>query len=257
MRFFPKPTPRGLIPLAIVLTCFSRWDPSTPSIVQQRPQPVTATGVSLSAGEVLANMAAAYARCSSYEDSGVAWVEFSGWPGHVSGTWFRTSFVRGGGFRFEYEEENTESLFDRLRSPKRMVIWGDNHRAQCWWTVGGLSADTLNMEIAGATGVSDGTAHTIPRMLLPMHITGRSLSDLGDATLASIESIEGSPCFRIEGKYADQRLTIWVDTANYLLRRTLSRDVLEGGTEVVETTVYAPRLNVEIDPAAFAFEPPG
>lgn len=75
--------------------------------------------------------------------------------------------------------------------------------------------------LAGATGVSGGSAHTVPSLLLSEAVTGRSLIELDRLLLRRIDFARVIPTFRTE-----------------------------------EATSYEPSTNDVIPPEALAFNPP-
>jgi hypothetical protein len=75
------------------------------------------------------------------------------------------------------------------------------------------------MAIAGATGVSAGAAHTVPRLLMP-EIEGFSLGDLESPALAGVETVEGVPCHHIVGtNRCLGQMHLWVGIQDHLVRK--------------------------------------
>lgn len=241
---------------ALRVAMATRSGPSKPDAIRVEPQRVTTAVADLDGPTVLARMAAAYAGCSTYQDDGVLWDEFGGPEGHSSTTAFNTSFVRGGGFRFEYRRDRPKPLTRYFEEGDRTVIWGTVRRARRWASSGGSDETTLNMQLGGEAGVSGGTSKTVPSMLLPDVLEGRRLNELVEPKVDSIESIEGRNCYRVAAGHPGFRETMWIDAETYLLRRMQETMELSNGTKCVSTTAYSPRVNVEIDPSVLAFEPP-
>jgi hypothetical protein len=73
--------------------------------------------------------------------------------------------VRPERFRFEYDDPTPE---------KPYIVWANAGVIRTWWYVkpGEERQPSLSDAIAGATGVSGGSAHTIPTLLLPDRIGG-------------------------------------------------------------------------------------
>jgi len=256
MAFFPKPTARAIVVAAVFFTLFWRTDPAMPELIRKVPEPVPNAKSELSAGEILARMAVVYAECDSYQDEGVVWNEFSGFIGHESSRPFATTFVRGGGFRFEYRTEGRRSLVRLFDEDDRTVIWGTERRARSWSSAHGGDEASLGHQLGGEAGVSGGASAMIPRLLSPGILQGRRITELAEPTLVAIEALDGRNCFRVEAGRSSFRETMWIDAETFLLRRMQDTTELSGGTTCVSTTAYSPRVNVEIDPAVFAFEPP-
>lgn len=121
---------------------------------------------------------------------------------------------------------------------KRMVIWSDGDAVQTWWTVhGGTKQEaSLDFAIAGATGVSDGASHTVPRLLLPAATSGRTLVDCTDVKLVAVESMNERACDHLRVGYAPGRdLDIWIATDTHLLVRLA--DAIDEGEGVVTSTL--------------------
>ena len=125
------------------------------------------TSEDLSAKQIIDRMAEVYAGCNSYRDSGSVKTQFIGENNFLTEKTFKTAFVRHDRFRFEYREE----MFN-VRS--RNIIWSNGKDVQTWWDVrpGVEKAKSLDMAVAGATGVSSSSAHTVPRLLLPDEVSG-------------------------------------------------------------------------------------
>ena len=165
-------------------------------------------------------MATTYATCKSYRDSGVVTNDFGPhsagdrFPRHVDVKPFRTAFVRPDQFRFEYDDGTPE---------KPYIVWAKGGEVRTWWYIkpGVEKLPSLDLGIAGATGVSSGSAHTIPSLLLPDQITGAKLSAMTDLTRLPDETLDGTPCFKLEGKYGfgNQPRTVWFEKATFLVRR--------------------------------------
>jgi len=248
----------GLVAIrALRVGMSTRSGPSMPDAIRVGPQRVTTAVADLDGPAVVARMAVVYAESRTYQDEGVLWNEFSGTRGHASMTTFETSFERGGGFRFEYRHDKPKPLMRYFEKGDRTVIWGTVRRARRWASSGGSGETTLNMQLGGDVGVSGGTSKTIPRMLLPDVIEGRRLNQLVGPHVEAIESVEGRNCYRIVAGHQGFQVTMWIDAETFLLRRRQNTIELGEGTTCVSTTAYAPRVNIEIDPAVFAFEPPG
>jgi hypothetical protein len=136
---------------------------------------------SLTAQQILDKMATAYATCKSYHDSGVVTNDFGPhtagdhYPRHVVVKPFRTAFVRPDQFRFEYDDPTPDKAY---------IVWANADEVRTWWYIkpGVKKPSSLGNGLAGATGVSSGSAHTIPVLLLPDRLTGAKLTAMTDLT---------------------------------------------------------------------------
>ena len=197
---------------------------------------------SLSAQQILDRMATTYATCKSYRDSGVVTNDFGPhsagehFPPHIDIKPFRTAFVRPDQFRFEYDNPTPD---------KPYIVWAKGGEVRTWWYIkpGVEKLPSLDLGVAGATGVSGGSAHTIPMLLLPDRLTGAKLSAMIDLTRLPDESLDGTPCFKLQGKYGfgNQPTTLWLEKATYLVRRIAQDTGL-----AKNATVYQPEVNKDI-----------
>ena len=73
------------------------------------------------------------------------------------------------------------------------------------------SQPSLGNGIAGATGVSGGSAHTIPALLLPDQIGGRKLTAMTHLERLPDEALDGTLCFKLQGRFGDRPTTLWLD----------------------------------------------
>jgi outer membrane lipoprotein-sorting protein len=196
----------------------------------------------LTAHEILERMATTYATCKSYHDSGVVTNFFN--ADHTDVKPFRTAFVRPDQFRFEYDDPTPDKAY---------IVWANAREVRKWWYVepGVQKPPSLARGIAGATGVSGGSAHTIPTLLLSDEIEGRKLTEMTDLTRLPDEVMDGSPCFRLQGKFANEPTTLWLEKTTYLIRR-----IAEETDLARETTVYSPEVNKEIAAEELKFSPP-
>jgi outer membrane lipoprotein-sorting protein len=196
---------------------------------------------------VLDLVAKTYAGCRSYRDSGVVRTVFVRDKGRrIVEKTFRTAFVRPDRFRFEFEENGD-----------RYIVWRDRDEVLSWWHVkpGVSKVSSLGLALAGATGVSGGSAHTVPALLLPSDVTGWRVTELGEATRIDDARIDEVDCFRIAGSSAGSPHILWIDQKTYLVRRIEEGNRFdEFRTE--ETTDYDSVLDGEVPDESLRFDPP-
>ena len=181
-------------------------------------------------------MAAIYAACQSYMDEGeVNTIFIQNKSRRIVTKPFCTAFVRPSSFRFEFRNRYSEE-----EEWERYVVWTDGISVKTWWTVhpGVYINSSLSRAIAGATGVSSGSAHNIPRLLMPDEIGGSALSSIMDWKLLREEEVGSIIAYVIEGRRHSDRLTnLWVDKQT-LLRACLCSVGL-GQTGVDETRIQS------------------
>ncbi|HZF08689.1 MAG TPA: hypothetical protein VFE33_07875 [Thermoanaerobaculia bacterium] len=234
---------RLLVPLASILCC-SLWA----ATVRAGDPPAEA----LTAEQILARMAKTYAGCSSYRDAGEATTVFFQRTGkRTVKKPFTTAFVRPDRFRFEFQDRVGEEEWHR------MIVWQQGGEVQSWWDLrpGVEHPASLDLGLAGATGVSGGSAHTIPRLLLPDRIEGWPLTALQEPKCLPDASFDGADCFRIEGKRRGDPMTLWIDKASFLVRR-IDQSVQFPEFRTEETIVYRAEIDGPIAPGELELRPP-
>ena len=133
----------------------------------------------------------------------------------------------------------------------------------------GRAPESLGMALAGATGVSGGSAHTVPALLMTERVGGRRLTELTDLISLEDDRLGDNTCYRFSGRYAplpvdpdaeklhrDEciRVTgrppersergpqlVWVDRESLLIRRI---------EEMVQFETFQTATVTEYDPAA-------
>jgi len=193
-------------------------------------------------------MAKAYADCKTYRDSGVVKTLFIQNTGNRTVEKpFQTAFVRPDQFRFEYKDE----------AARRYIVWSKGQEVQTWWDIkpGIAKPESLDFALAGATGVSGSSAHTVPRMLLPDKVSGRSLTDITDAKRGEDGKLDKVECFRVEGKFVGSPITLWIAKDSYLVWRIDKQKAFDNfRTET--TTTYDPVIDEKITDQMLDFDPP-
>ncbi len=205
----------------------------------------------LTAETILARMKETYAGCQTYQDTGVVTTTFIQSSGNrIDEKPFLTAFVRPDRFRFEYKETQSSVEY-------RYIIWRNGAEVQSWWDVspGIKTEESLDMAIAGATGVSSGSAHIIPALLLPDEISGRQLTDITEAQRIGDTDINSISCYRIQGKFAGDPIILWIEANTFLVRRIETQHTFtDFSTETV--TTYSPFMNGDVPDDVLAFNPP-
>ncbi len=215
--------------------------------------------------KIIAKMAETYAKCKSYQDTGTVKTIFIQDGGNRTDEKpFATAFARPDQFRFEYKEK-VDSF---LKEKPCYIVWRKGDEILTWFFARPdiTKVKSLSSGIAGATGVSGGSAHTIPALLLP-EVGGRKLSDIKEAKLLEDGIFDNVNCYRIQGKFISKSnndktvskpTVIWIDKNAFLVRRIDEETVFTFSnfrTEV--TTTYSPAVNSDIPGKALEFDPPG
>ena len=202
-----------------------------------------------SASEILQRTAKTYATCISYRDTGTATATTKSKAlDYKSILDFMTVFTRPNQFRFEY---NTAK--DSIIPTVRHIVWTSGDTAYWWWTIDSkvTKADSLEMALAAATGVSLGSAHNVPQLLMPNELFGLKITDIKKPKLLVSETLDGTDCFKISGTgVMDNNFTLWIAKRDYLIRKTVDKMIYEH-TPITFTITYKPKLNVTIPASDF------
>lgn len=207
---------------------------------------------------IIARMAERYAAASSYQGSGVVETVVEGaLPRRSTDVSFKIAFKRPQMLRFEWAQVSPLSL------PGRSVVWSDGEKTFAYYTHDPDKVEKpegLGMAIAGATGVSLGSAHTVPR-LLAREAGGFSVTNLSRVTLKGQERFEGEECYMLEGyRPSGEAWRLWVGKIDYLLRKVrtgprggefqeeIHRDVLINAP--VGEEIFRPKVTPGLFPAA-------
>lgn len=211
------------------------------------------------ADQLLKDTADVYADCQSYRDTGVVttrYIEQSDVT--IEEKTFSTAFVRPDRFRFEY-----------LHQDDRYIIWRDGSDVRQWSTYSQQIAtiDTLALAIAGATGVSSGSAHNVPALLLPDDIPGLKLTEMEDGRRidnawldqdgepVTEDQADSTECYRIEGQWSDDPMVLWIDRRTLLVRR-IEKQTQFDSFRTETTTTYNPEVNSTISDTLLDFGVP-
>ena len=199
---------------------------------------------SLTARQILDHTATIYRECKSYHDSGVVKTVLIKAGGNlIEEKPFITSFIRPDRFRFEYFEKEAN------KQERRYFVWQKRNNIVAWRDfkikLGIDRPKSISSALAGAMGVSGGSAYTIPRMLLPDQIKGWSLTDMSDIKRIDDSKIENNGCYCIQGRHDDSPMTLWIDKETFLVRRIDSQHKFDNfRTESI--TTYDSMINGEI-----------
>jgi hypothetical protein len=202
------------------------------------------------AADLLNRMAAVYAGLDRYIDEGVVLSTFiRDDQRRLVRKPFRTAFERPHRFRYEFTGE----------SPwQRLVIWQENPPAKLFWTVQPeVRTLTLAMAIASATGISDGSALSVPRLLMPDLIKARSLTDIAAPMLCGEQVVDGVACLCIQGRHGGSAIELSVGASDLLVRRIFETHHFErsrriGPFDTETETRYRPRTDLDLQPSDFA-----
>jgi len=185
--------------------------------------------------EIVKKMAERYAALSSYQDSGVVETVTEG-PLARRGTdiAFKIHFTRPNKLHVEWLDCAAPG------SSEKNAIWSDGSKSSrfySWEPDHVETKDDLSLAVAGATGVSRSSAHTVPELLIS-DIGGFSLTDLTKLTLKKQEVFEGEECYVVEGFHPNgEAWQIWISTKDFLLRKFRSPSLKDEFTEEIHREI--------------------
>jgi hypothetical protein len=210
---------------------------------QEAPDPPLR--VSAKADKLIERVAEVYRTTKSYRDSGIIIEYEKDGETERERVTFKTVFVRPGRFRFEWAEPWP------IGGTARRVVWSNEKETKTWWQIP-LARDfedddgSLNMAIAGATGVSHTAVHTIPVLLMSPSICGRTIRDLVRPRIERDTTLEDRRVWVVAGIYADHYIMhVYIDKETLLIRR-IDESQREDHALLDRTTMYAPELDPKI-----------
>jgi len=200
-------------------------DAPTPLEVKSDHQLLPIVGSKVSTADqakaILEAAAARYASMKSYSDCGAVHTQLNQCD-PVFSTSFSTWFKRPSFFRFSFERPHP---YPPLRYViTRHIVGFDGRRAYSSTQRDGEprieDKQSLALAIAGATGISSGSAHTIGRLLLP-EIDGISILDFLDIRLNPETAADGVACHCVSGRYPKGNATaeLWIEKGSLLVRK--------------------------------------
>jgi outer membrane lipoprotein-sorting protein len=230
-----------LKPVSIILTAFILLTCNTASLAQDKaPAPEA----------ILKQMTERYTALSSYEDSGVVESVSDGpLTRRDTNIGFKTYFTRPNKLRFEWLDYSSPLTLDRN------MIWSDGQKSFKVYSFdpGRTETEDISMAVAGATGISRGSARTLYALLISDQIWGFSLTELTKLSLKGEEVFEGEECYVLEGYHPNgEPWKLWISKRDSLLRKlktpTTNGEFIEEirrGIKVngkVAETIYQPKV---------------
>lgn len=172
------------------------------------------------ADQILASVRAAYAECHSYKDAGAVTTTFFGPSKRTRRLPFSTRFSRQHGFLFEFRDRRGEEEWDQF------AVWIDAGQPRTFWSVRPERDDppTLGRALAGATGISGGSAFRVPHLLMP-ELTNRVAEPAQMSPAAKIIEVPEAAlqnCVVVEVPRRSISIEqFWIDRSTFLIRRVV------------------------------------
>lgn len=206
----------------------------------------------LSASEIIERMKNAYANSKTYSDSGVVEVIFIGDVNQTVEKPFTTAFIRPNRFRYEFTEKKPYG------TKQSFIIHLNGKNLQSYWDIQkDLKHDSLNNAVASAAGVSNGSAITVPGMLMPNEITWRRAIRVNQPKRIDDDIVDSTDCYRVQDLILGAiPTTLWIDKKTFMLRK-IYREQTFDDFRTEERTTYKPILNGEVENDLLEFKSRG
>ncbi|MCU0709992.1 MAG: hypothetical protein MUF23_17055 [Pirellula sp.] len=170
-----------------------------------------------SAEEIVKTLLATYRDLKSYQDTGVVRTVFHGEDNEIRASErpFKIAWVSPDQFRFEYSDRSI------LGRENRYVIWMNGNSVQSHWTLkaGPKTEQGIARALAGAVGVSGGSASLVPSLLMPDTVPWGPISRLEELQRLEDQDLGTHGCRRVTGKLEESTYTLWIDRDSMILRR--------------------------------------
>lgn len=201
------------------------------------------------AKEILDQVQKTYDALGSYSDTGTATQRLGSYKAIKT---FKTLFVRGEGFRFEYTTEPTAR-----EERDWMVVWLENERGHRFWSLtGGTDLGDLGSILDDMNAQAAGSATPIPRLLLGDEVPIPSIAKLADPQIVGVEKVGGVECWHVNGAFGAVGMNVWIDRSSSLIRRIAILDSAEGATNDDIDVLYKPVANPTLDKSRLVFRKP-
>ena len=201
------------------------------------------------AREILQAVIARYARLSSYQDRGVVRTQCPDGDSPLELT-FETLYSAPNLFRFAFVSPHPYPPLRHITT--RLVAGSDGVTAYLRMQGHEAAAHlmilpNIELAVAGATGVSSGSAHTVARLLLP-DVGGFALSDLEELALVGETQVEGHLCYRITGNHPRGATHEICIEQNSLLLRSLTKTTANRPSAEIRRDI---RIDERLEPERF------
>ena len=221
--------------------------------------------------DVLRDSIAAYAKLTSYADTGTVRQEV---PGIVEESKFTTYFRRATrDFYFDFQtlaSRDPKTGFTIDLSDNRTVIWMFNGNMQTYnfklRTHQQVTAEAQALQMPAYA--TRGTSMLIPSLLYSQSGLPGTVVQIEDAQIAGIEEINQRRCHKVVGtavayyktgaRTGERPVTVWIDAETRLIRRVFEDTPKSHPANSFSrlTITFEPRGNPAIEEGRFQFKPP-
>jgi outer membrane lipoprotein-sorting protein len=209
---------------------------------------------------ILEHTRSVYAALSSYSDKGTVTKEYTATS--------RDTYS----FTTRFNRSPRHFLFDfNTPSGGRLVIWGDPDAFHSWWKATGQANDYPNPSNTNALTLNDyptnGAISKIVPLLYAKAALPGTIAQFVPSRLAGMEQVGDTKCFKLEGIASDSYgatgrkvntrvVTLWIDSASYLVRKISEESPASPGMLNRITTTFDPQANPKLEDGVFRFSPP-
>ena len=138
-----------------------------------------------------------------------------------------------------------------------MIHLNGNNLQSYWDIQKDLKHDSLDNAVASAAGVSNGSAITVPGMLMPNEITWRRAIRVNQPKRIDDDIVDSTDCYRVQDLILGAiPTTLWIDKKTFMLRK-IYREQTFDDFRTEETTTYKPILNGEVENDLLEFKSRG
>lgn len=158
--------------------------------------------------EILAQVGRTYGELNSYSDRGYVLSKKHPDEPFEKDKTFTTYFRRPNYFRFEWTYCDQFAHF-KSKANTPSILWSDGKNVYLNFSFSGKveQVKSLRMAIAGATGVSGGTAHTISALLMK-EVGGRTIIDDANLNILSEQLVSDELCYLLGGNKKEEQYYI-------------------------------------------------
>ncbi|QDT00619.1 hypothetical protein [Adhaeretor mobilis] len=213
-------------------------------------KPVGVKKPGISANAILARSAETYRVAETYVDNGISITTIQRANGAKLQLVFEfhTAFERAKAFRFAFRKNAFNLGFE---AP--YVVWheGKQTMTNTGQKRGFVPVKSIGTAIAMLTGVSSGTSHNIPSLLMPGEIGGKRILSLAKMSPIKKKVLNNRDCYVLEGISGTRQTTLWIDKESQLILRIDEAYTLDGEFRN-KTTSYDPAINRDVPNVSFA-----
>jgi hypothetical protein len=196
------------------------------------------------AHKLVADMLRTYRGLTTYQDDGAVSIQTKN-EDPVQRATFETRFLRPSYFRFKFAIPHPHPPLSHVVTNcicgfdgKQAYLWMKHHEDQPKVQ----KYKSFTMAVAGATGISSGSAHTIAQLLLK-GFNDKELLAIENAKLGDKQVVEGKSCHSLYGRLprAEVNVTLLVDVDTMMLQQLM--------TDFEDFTSIESRRNIRVNEA--------